>query len=181
MVAPFAASSNSRGAVVTVADMNSLEVEADVSESSIQRVEVGQSCEIVLDAFPNQRYPAYVHKIIPTADRAKATVLTKIRFKQPDAKVLPEMSAKVNFLSSKASEQDDNMEPFTGVPKSAILKRDGQEVVFLVRQESVVEMPISVGRQIGGQVEVLAGLSVGDRVVLRPTEDLRSGMKIKIE
>jgi len=180
MVAPFAASSNSRSAVVTLADMSSLEVEADVSESNIQRVRAGQSCEIILDAFPEIRYPGYVHKIVPTADRAKATVLTKIRFEKLDEKVLPEMSAKVNFLS-KSLEGNDESQPFTAVPKKAILKRNGMDVVFWVRGGSVTETPVSTGRAFGGQIEILSGVSNGDKVVLNPSEDLKSGMMINIE
>lgn len=99
VVAPFAAAPGSRGAVVTIADMKSLEVEADVSESNIERVSPGQACEIVLDAYPDQRYEGYVGKIVPTADRAKATVLTKVKFRSYDNRVLPEMSAKITFLS----------------------------------------------------------------------------------
>ena len=181
MVAPFAASSNSRSAVVTLADMSSLEVEADVSESNIQRVRSGQPCEIILDAFPEIRYPGYVHKIVPTADRAKATVLTKIRFEKLDEKVLPEMSAKVNFFSKSLEGNNESLQPFTAVPKKAILKRNGMDVVFLVRGGSVTETPVSTGRAFGGQIEILSGVSNGDKVVLNPSEDLKSGMMINIE
>lgn len=181
MVAPFAASSNSRSAVVTLADMSSLEVEADVSESNIQRVRAGQSCEIILDAFPEIRYPGYVHKIVPTADRAKATVLTKIRFEKLDEKVLPEMSAKVNFFSKSLEGNNESLQPFTALPKKAILKRNGMDVVFWVRGGSVTETPVSTGRVFGGQIEILSGVSNGDKVVLNPSEDLKSGVKIKIE
>jgi len=95
IVAPFASSANSRGAVVSMADMGSLQVEADVSESNITRVSVGQPCEITLDAYPDVRYRGTVHKIVPTADRAKATVMTKVAFTRLDERVLPDMSAKV--------------------------------------------------------------------------------------
>lgn len=97
IVAPFGSSATARAAVVTIADMNSLQVEADVSESNISRVTVGQPCEITLDSFPDKRYRGEVTKIVPTVDRAKATVLTKIKFLDIDASVLPEMSAKVIF------------------------------------------------------------------------------------
>jgi len=103
IVAPFGSASSARAAVVSIADMSSLEVEADVSESNIQRIKSGQPCEIVLDAYQETRYPGVVGKIVPTADRAKATVLTKIKFVQIDERVLPEMSAKVTFLSKAAS------------------------------------------------------------------------------
>jgi len=97
IVAPFGASADARAAVVTIADMSSLEVEADVSEANITRVSIGQPCEIVLDSFPGKTYHGTVVKIVPTVDRAKATVLTKIRFSDRDEHVLPEMSAKVAF------------------------------------------------------------------------------------
>ncbi len=180
MMAPFAASSNSRGAVVTIADMTSLEVEADVSESNISRVQPGQSCEIMLDAFPNERYPGFVHKIVPTADRAKATVLTKIRFKQRDNKVLPEMSAKVNFLANPLQETDGSIQPFTGVPKAAIVTRNGQAVLFVVKENTLAETPVLAGREVGGYVEVTGNLNTGDQVVLNPAADSKSGLKVKI-
>ncbi len=180
MVAPFAASSNSRGAVVTIADMTSLEVEADVSESNIQKVQPGQSCEIILDAYPGERYPGYVHKIVPTADRAKATVLTKIRFKQLDEKVLPEMSAKANFLTRPLEETNGSLKPFTGVLKAVVTLRAGHAVVFVLNSETVTETPISTGREVGGYLEVISGLKVGDKVVLNPGADLESGSRVKL-
>ena len=97
IVAPFGSSSNSRAAVVTIADMSSLEVEADVSEANITKVFVGQECDITLDSFPGKTYHGVVSKIVPTVDRAKATVLTKIKFVDRDEHVIPEMSAKVAF------------------------------------------------------------------------------------
>src|SRR2546430_2258321 len=98
VVAPLAASAFSKSAVVTVADLRSLQVEADVAESNLEAVSPGQPCEIVLDAYPDARYPGSVAMIVPTADRAKATVQVKVAFRPYDARVLPEMSAKVHFL-----------------------------------------------------------------------------------
>ena len=97
IVDPFGSSTTARAAIVTIADMSSLEVEADVSESQIQRVKVGQKCEITLDAFPDLKYEGTVNKVVPTVDRAKATVLTRVKFNSVDARVIPEMSAKVIF------------------------------------------------------------------------------------
>jgi multidrug resistance efflux pump len=100
IVAPMSSSASSNGAVVVLADMNSLEVEADVAESNIQRVILGQRCEIILDAYPGTRYSGFVKKIVPTADRSRATVMTKVGFTDKDSRVLPEMSARINFLES---------------------------------------------------------------------------------
>ncbi len=179
MVAPFAASASSRGAVVTIADMSSLEVEADVSESNIQKVRTGLVCEITLDAFPSVRYPGYVHKIVPTADRAKATVLTKIRFKERDSRVLPEMSAKVNFLAN--SNPGIKSEPVTAVPQSSVLKRNDREVVFTVNSNRATETPIQTGRKFGTLVEILQGVVPGDLIVLNPTDDLKAGSAVSVK
>lgn len=98
IVAPFGSSSSARAAIVTLADLKSLQVEADVSESNLSKVKVGQRVEIRIDSFPGVVYPGSVSKIVPTVDRAKGTVLVKISFDNLDDKVLPEMSAKVNFI-----------------------------------------------------------------------------------
>lgn len=183
VVAPFGAGASSRVAVVTLADMTSLEVEADVSESNIERISVEQPCEIVLDAFPDKRYRGYVHKIVPTADRAKATVLTKIRFVERDSRVLPEMSAKVQFLSklAAAEPEESNSAPMLAVSASAVAARDGKKVVFRLSENSVVEVPVQLGRQIGNSVEVLEGLSANDKIVLRPSESLKSGTNVIVK
>ena len=99
IVAPFGNSTNARAAVVTIADMSSMQVEADVAESQYSNIFVGQECDVVLESIPDKTYRATVAKIIPTVDRAKATVLTKIRFESIDSRVLPEMSARVAFHS----------------------------------------------------------------------------------
>jgi len=181
VVAPFASSANSRGTVVTMADMSSLEVEADVSESNITKVTAGQPCEIVLDAAPESRYPGYVHKVVPTADRAKATVLTKVRFKERDDRVLPEMSAKVTFLSGEIPDAVSRSGPVLTVPSSSVVMRDGREVVFLITGDIVEEVPIKSGEQLGDRRKILEGLASGDQVVLRPNPSLEHHSKVKIK
>jgi RND family efflux transporter MFP subunit len=180
MVTPFGAAANSRGAVVTMADMSSLEVEADVSESNITRVTLDQPCEIVLDAYPDVRYAGFVDKIVPTADRAKATVLTKVRFKNRDARVLPEMSAKVNFLSKELDAATAQSSPTLTVPAGSVVTRDQKQVVLLVRDGAVVEKPVRTGRHIGDRIEIMEGLVQGDQIVLRPDPGLTTGSKVKI-
>lgn len=180
IVAPFGSAGNSRGAVVSMANMESLQVEADVSESNLERVKVGQPCEITLDAFPEKRYRGVVHMIVPTADRAKATVLTKVRFVDKDEKVLPEMSAKVAFLNEELSESQINEKPKILVDPAAVVDRRNSKVAFIVKGEEVVETPVKVDRMIGSAVEVLQGLAPGDRVVLNPDADLKDGTKVKV-
>ena len=179
VVAPFGAAANARGAVATIADMNSLEVEADVSESNITRVRPGQPCEIVLDAYPDVRYQGYVSKIVPTADRAKATVMTKVKFKNRDQRVLPEMSAKVTFLSAEIPQDMMRAAPKLTMPASALVRRDAQQIVFRVQNETALETAISTGERIGDRIEVTSGLNSGDQVVTRPGPSLADGDKVK--
>ncbi len=179
MVAPFASSASSRGAVVTMADMNSLEVEADVAEANIDRVRVGLPCEITLDAYPDTRYPGKVVKIVPTADRSRATVLVKVAFVSRDRRVLPEMSAKVNFLPQETKLSAQNEAPVVAVPNSAVTLRNGVKMVFLVEGTTVRSVPVATGRVLGDLTEVKEGVASGDRVVLSPPGSLTTGMKIK--
>jgi RND family efflux transporter MFP subunit len=181
VVAPFASSASSRGAVVSMADMGSLQVEADVSESNITRVSVGQPCEITLDAYPDTRYRGTVHKIVPTADRAKATVLTKVAFKALDERVLPDMSAKVAFLGGELSDSAASAPAKLTVPSASITERDGRRVVFTVREGIATETPIRTGEQIGTQTVVTEGLTQGETVVNRPPATLTGGAKVKVK
>jgi RND family efflux transporter MFP subunit len=181
VISPFGASAGSRGALVTLADMSSLEVEADVSESNIEKIHPDQPCEITLDAFPETRYRGIVHKIVPTADRAKATVLTKVRFLERDERVLPEMRAKVSFLTKEIDKAAASAPPKTSVPASAIATRDGKKVVYVVRGESVDEVPIVLGESLGTGIEVKQGVSAGEKVVIHPPEKLSNGSKITVK
>ncbi len=180
MVAPFSSAGSSRGAVVTLADMSSLEVEADVSESNIYKVKVGAPCEIILDAYPNVKYPAAVKKIVPTADRSRATVMTKIAFTQIDEKVLPEMSARVNFLPEKSGVDQPGQPAVIAIPKTAVTSREGRKVVYRLIGENVQEVAVQVGRELGTLTEISSGIAVGDQVVLSPAGGMKSGDKIEI-
>jgi RND family efflux transporter MFP subunit len=179
IVAPFASSANSRGAVVSMADMGSLQVEADVSESNITRVSVGQPCEITLDAYPDVRYRGTVHKIVPTADRAKATVMTKVAFTRLDERVLPDMSAKVAFLGGELTDSAASAPAKLTVPATAITERDGKRVVFTIREGIATETPVRTGERLGTQTVVTEGLAQGETVVNRPPANLSGGAKVK--
>jgi RND family efflux transporter MFP subunit len=179
IVTPLGAAANAKAAVVTIADMSSLEVEVDVSESSLGRIRLGQACEIQLDAVPEHRFPGEIHRIVPTADRSKATVMVKIRFVEKDSRILPEMSAKVAFLSRPVTGEEKR--PRIALSHSAVVDRKNPKAVFLVQGERVVETPVRLGGQIGDMVEVLEGVKVGDRVVLNPSDRLKHGSKIKID
>jgi RND family efflux transporter MFP subunit len=178
IVAPFGASVNARAAVATMADLTSLMVEVDVSEASLEKVRLGQAVEIRLDAFPNDRFPGTVHMIVPTADRSKATVLTKIKFEKLDSRVLPEMSAKAAFLSRPIGPDEDK--PFLGIPKSAIKSVNGQMIVYRVNEARAHQVAVETGREWRDTVEVLSGIQDGDIVILKPGDQVRDGRRVKV-
>jgi len=178
IVTPLGAAANAKAAVVTIADMSSLQVEVDVSESNISQVRAGQPCEIRLDAFPDLRFRGVVHMIVPTADRTKASVLVKVAFRVTDPRILPEMSAKVAFLSREIEPGEEK--PLKAVPASAVIPRGEQIVVFLVNGDRAVERAVRTGKRVDTMVEVLEGLGTGDKVVLNPGKDLKSGTRVEI-
>ena len=179
IVTPIGATANVQSAVVTVADMNSLVVEVDVSESNIGIVKLGEPCEIQLDALPGMHFRGQTHMIVPTADRTKATIMVKVRFIDKDNHVLPEMSAKVAFLSREVA--PDEMKSFTAVSQSAIVMRDGKRMIFLIEENKAKAVTVTTGKQMGDMVEVLQGAKAGDKVVLKPSDKLHDGSKIKTE
>jgi len=180
VVAPLAASAFSKSAVVTIADLRSLQVEADVAESNLEATSPGQPCEVVLDAYPDVRYPAVVAKIVPTADRAKATVQVKVAFRSYDARVLPEMSAKVHFLPRPSRAAADT-QALLVVPSAAVVERNGRSVVFVVEHGRAVELPVVPGRQLGSSVAIREGLRPGLQVVDSVGARLRGGAKVTVQ
>jgi RND family efflux transporter MFP subunit len=180
VVAPLAASAFSKAAVVSIADLRSLEVEADVSESNLEGISVGQSSEIVLDAYPDKRYPASVAMIVPTADRAKATVQVKVAFQSYDARVLPEMGAKVHFLPVTVQSTETDTQPVLTVPASAVVDRGGRTVVYMVNQDRAAEIPVAVGKRLGNAVTILQGLAPGALVIDSVGEGVRPGVKVTV-
>ena len=177
VVAPFGSSVNAKAAVVTMADMESLIVEADVSEINLEKVKAGQPCEITLDAFPEERFPGQVHMVVPTADRSKATVQTKVKFLKKDDRVLPEMSAKVAFLSRPIA-RDEKAK--LGVNPSAVISKNGRAFVFQLKGDQVQEVFVDKGPPLGDLVQVTRGLQAGDKVVLNPPKGLKNGSRVKI-
>lgn len=176
VITPFSSALGSQAAVVTMADMTTLEVEADVSESNLSKVRPGQPCEIQLDALPESRFRGTVTRLVPTVDRAKATVLAKIQFVDKDARVLPEMSAKVAFLTREMPEGERT--PRVAVQPHAVVDRDGKRVVFVVKDGKAVATPVVTGDKLGELLEVKSGVKAGERVVAKPPEKLRDGAAV---
>jgi RND family efflux transporter MFP subunit len=178
IVTPLAATADAKAAVVTIADMNSLLAEVDVSESNIAQVKVGQPCEIRLDAFADTRFPARVHMILPTADRSKASISVKVAFLERDPRVLPEMSAKVAFLVREPA--TDEKAPFRAAPAAAVTLRNGRQIVFLIEADHVREVAVEIGRRFGEMVELRDGPAAGSRIATAPLDPLKNGTRVSI-
>jgi RND family efflux transporter MFP subunit len=178
LVTPFSNATDSKGAVVSMADMSTLEVEADVAESSLSKITVGQPAEILLDALPDTRFRGRISRIVPTVDRAKATVMTKVKFDAIDPRVLPEMSAKVSFLSQDITAEQQK--PIVAVAADAIALRDGRSVVFAIKDGVATAVPVTPGKKLGDLTAVAGGVKSGDKVVLKPTDDIVTGSLVKV-
>jgi multidrug efflux pump subunit AcrA (membrane-fusion protein) len=179
MITPFSSAAGAQGAVVTMADMGTLEVEADVSESNVGKVRIDMPVEISLDALPDARFRGSVTRIVPTVDRAKATVMTKVRFEQIDPRVLPEMSAKVVFLSQRPGEAD--FKPVVAVNPKTVVERDGKKVVLRIDGDTLLAVPVSPGRTLGDALEITGGaLKPGERLVLSPADKLVGGARVAV-
>lgn len=197
MISPVSAGGGfTRTGIGTVVDMDSLEIEVDVNEAYIQRVEEGQPVVAVLDAYPDWQIPAHVIIAVPTADRQKATVLVRIGFDELaesgslDRRILPDMGVKVSFLAPREDDGDDadeaDAEPrrYVAVPASAVVRRPsgdaGKDVVFVVAEGAVERRAVSVARTDGGRALLDAGLREGERVVAEPSADLADGAAVEI-
>lgn len=178
IVTPIGAAANAKAAVVTIADMQSLQVEVDVSETSITRIRVGQPCDIQLDALPDRRFRGEVYAVVPTIDRSKATVLVKVRFLDKDPRMLPDMSAKVAFLSRRLATAE--LQPRLAAAQSALIAKGDGTAAFLLEGNRVRETPVRTGSKLGDTMEILSGLKAGDRVVINPPPGLKDGSRIKI-
>ena len=178
IVTPIGAAANAKAAVVSIADMNSLQVEVDVSETSITTIRVGQPCDIQLDALPDTRFRGEVHAIVPTVDRSKATVLVKVRFLDKDRRMLPDMSAKVSFLPRRLASEE--IKPRLAAARSALIDKNGGTFAYLLEGNRVRETPVRVGATFGDMVEILSRLKAGDRVVITPPKGLKDGSRIKV-
>jgi HlyD family secretion protein len=156
-------------------------VEVDVNESYINRVTAGQPVTAVLDAYPDFEIPAKVIAVVPTADRQKATVLVRIGFNALDPRILPDMGVKVTFLREATEGSTPAARPVALVPKSAVRTEGGASYVFLVKQNTVERRAVQTAGTDGDRLEVTAGLSAGDRVVVAPPAGVAEGTPIVVK
>ena len=175
--------STSSGAIVALADLATLEVEADVAEANVAKVGSGQPAEVTVEAIPDRRYKAVLRQVIPTADRTKATVMVKVTILDKDKDLKPEMSAKVTFLEPEKQEKakDADARPVVLVPQAAVATRDGKPTVFLVREGRAQARAIVLGAERQGQVIVQEGLAGGETIVAKPGDELKDGAAVRVK
>jgi RND family efflux transporter MFP subunit len=180
IVAPSSAGGGlTRTAIVTMADLKTLEVEVDVNEAYIAQVRNGQSAHITLDAYPDTSFAGRVRQVVPTADRQKATVLVKVSILDHDPRILPEMGAKVVFESRGAAVAAAPRRVL--VPEGAVVHAGGAACVWVVEAGKVRRVTVDVGGSRGDHVEIRRGLAGGESLVLDPPAGLEEGRSVKVE
>ncbi len=182
MVSPVSAGGGfTRTGIATIVDMNSNEIEVDVNESYISRVQDGQPVTAVLDAYPDWQIPSRVRTIIPSADRQKATVKVRISFLKLDPRILPDMGIKVTFLGAEPEKKPSAAAAAAIViPQSAVRDDNGKKIVFLVKDDKAERRAVTLGGARGSDTEVIAGITAGDTVVVKGPSNLRDGQSVEI-
>jgi RND family efflux transporter MFP subunit len=180
MISPVSAGGGfTRTGVSTIVDMGSLEIEVDVNESYINRVQDDQRVVATLDAYPDWEIPAAVITTVPAADRQRATVLVRIAFDQLDPRILPDMGVKVAFLEEQPP-QNQARETRLLVPAAAARRPDGEDVVYVVRGDLAERRAVRLGSVVGDEVEVIAGLTGGERLIVEGPADLADGDRVVV-
>ncbi len=184
VVAPSVGGGLTRGAVVTMADLATLEVEVDVNEAYIARVTKGLEARITLDAYPDTSFRGAVRQVVPTADRQRATVQVKVSILDHDSRILPEMGAKVDFLQAETPSASPDpaavARPVVRVPQAAVFDDGGKTVVWLVRAEKLTRREVEAGPVSAGFREVRSGLTGGEQLLTGGVERPAEGMRVKV-
>ena len=182
VVAPSVGGGLTRGAVVTMADLTTLEVEVDVNEAYIGRIGGSQPARITLDAYPDTSFRGQVRQVVPTADRQRATVQVKVSIVDRDPRILPEMGARVDFLdTARVARAGAAATPRFRLPSAAVRELNGQSVVWLVRNGKLESRQVEAGPVSGGFREIRSGLSGGEMVLTGGVDTPKAGMRVKVE
>ncbi|MGA7438838.1 MAG: efflux RND transporter periplasmic adaptor subunit, partial [Luteibacter sp.] len=181
IVSPLSAGGGfTRTGVGTIVDMDSLEIDVDVNEAYIGRVQPAMAAEAVLDAYPDWHIPAHVIAIVPAADRGKATVKVRVALEQKDARIVPDMGVRVSFLEHR-TEARAAAPKGVMVPSSAIVQREGREVAFVVADEKAHRREITAAKPVNNDMRlVTAGLAAGDTVITAPPDSVGDGTPVHI-
>ena len=180
MISPNSAGGgNTRTGIATVVDMGSLEIEVDVNEAYIGRVHAAQKVDAVLDAYPDWHIPSHVVSIIPTADRDKATVKVRVGFDKLDPRILPQMSIQVWFLGDELAGNTQAPPARVLIPQAALHKDGSTPYVFIFDDGRVERRAVKVGAVTGSDVEVLAGVSGDEKVILSSEKPLADGARVR--
>ncbi|HEY5849814.1 MAG TPA: efflux RND transporter periplasmic adaptor subunit [Lysobacter sp.] len=179
IVSPLATGGFTRTGIGTIVDMDSLEIEVEVGEAFIGRVQPKMPVEATLNAYQDWKIPAEVIAIIPAADRGKATVKVRVALKTKDPRIVPDMGVRVSFLEAGKADAP-KQKPGVLVPAAAITTRDGKQLAFVVAEEKAVQREVTVGRSLGEDREITQGLSGGETVVLDPPASLADGDRVKV-
>jgi len=178
IISPMSAGGFTRTGIATIVDMDSREIEVDVNESFIHRVTQNQKTEAVLDAYSDWSIPSHVVNIVPTADRAKATVKVRISFDKLDPRILPDMGVKVRFMDNR-NESSSSSTALIELPTSAIVNETNHRYVWRINNDRIERVAVSTGVERNDRIQVLAGIQSGDHVVNHPASTLQDGMKVK--
>ena len=174
----FVGETGAKSSVVSLADLNDLQVEVDISQTEFARVSLGQPCAVVPDAFPDRRYRAVVAEIAPQANRQKATVQVKVQVKNPDAYLRPEMNARVSFEDPRAGQASVRQ---LLAPRSALFQAEGKSAVMAVENGRAVIKPVTAGEEMGGSVRIASGLNGDETVVVGNPATLKSGQRVRVK
>jgi HlyD family secretion protein len=183
VVAPSVGGGLTRGAVVTMADLSTLEVEVDVNVAYIGRIVSGRPARITLDAYPDTSFRGAVRQVVPTADRQRATVQVKVTIDDHDPRILPEMGAKVDFLEPPASARPGGAPARTSIRihAAAVRAEGSSSVVWIVREGKLVKRPVTTGPVSGGFLEVRSGLNGGEQLLVGGVDAPAEGMRVKVQ
>ena len=183
MISPLSAGgAGTRTGIGTLVDMDSLEIEVDVNENFINRVQPNQPVSATLNAYPDWKIPCHVIAVIPTADRSKATVKVRIGFNERDPKILPDMGARVNFLSEPTQQASSAPStPSVRVPEGAVVDDSGTSIVYVIKDDKVERRAVKVAGKDSQGVQLIAGLSAGEQVAIGDLSKLTDGAKVKVQ
>lgn len=178
IISPISSGGFTRSGIATIVDMDSREIEVDVNESFIHRVQDKQKTEAILDAYPDWAIPSHVISIVPAADRQKATVRVRISFDALDNRILPDMGVKVRFLDN--AQQNKAQQAAIELPSSAVFSSNGKNYVWQLRDNRIHRIAVATGAIRNDRMEIRSGIQAGDQVVAQPSDKLKEGMRVKV-